>query len=226
VTAPASVEVEKPNGPRSRKGTQTQARLLHAAKEIFEEDGFLGARISDIAERAGLSHGSFYHYFESKEEIFRNVAESVEDQLSAPMDTVIFDPASTATPPQRIREAIRRHLESYRQESRIMGVIEEVSRYDEQMGAARMQWHLRYQQQVATSIRQLQQHGLADPDLDPKVAAALLGAMTSRFLEMWLVEGYLNCSFNKAADQMSTVLINALGLKPERVRTRRRQGGD
>jgi AcrR family transcriptional regulator len=32
-----------------------------AAKEIFENDGFLDARISDIAERAGLSHGSFYH---------------------------------------------------------------------------------------------------------------------------------------------------------------------
>ncbi len=225
MTAPASVEVEKSNGPRSRKGARTQARLLDAAKEIFEEDGFLEARISDIAERAGLSHGSFYHYFESKEEIFRNVAESVENQLSAPMDTVIFDPTSTATPQERIQEAIRRHLEGYRQEARIMGVIEEVSRYDDQMGAVRKERHLRYQQQVATSIRQLQQHGLADPELDPKVAAALLGAMTSRFLEMWLVEGYLNCSFNKAADQMARVLINALGLKPKSSNARRAPRG-
>ena len=53
-------------GPRSRKGAKTRARLLAAAKETFEEDGFLDARISDIAERAGLSHGSFYHYFDSK----------------------------------------------------------------------------------------------------------------------------------------------------------------
>lgn len=226
MTTPASVEVEKPNGPRSRKGAQTQARLLHAAKEIFEEDGFLEARISDIAERAGLSHGSFYHYFESKEEIFRNVAESVENQLSAPMDTVIFDPESTATPQERIREALRRHLESYRQEAQIMGVIEEVSRYDEHVGAVRKQRHQRYQQQVATSIRQLQQHGLADPDLDPKVTAAIFGAMTSRFLEMWLVEGYLTCSFNKAADQLSRVLINALGLKPKGAKARRRSGSD
>jgi AcrR family transcriptional regulator len=224
VTTPATVEIEKPNGPRSRKGALTRARLLHAAKEIFEEDGFLEARISDIAERAGLSHGSFYHYFESKEEIFRVVAETVENQLSAPMDTVIFDPESTATPEERIREALRRHMESYRQEARIMGVIEEVSRYDEHVGAVRMERHQRYQQQVATSIRQLQQHGLADPDLDPRVAAAILGAMTSRFLEMWLVEGFLNCSFNKAADQMSMILINALGLKPKNASTRRRQG--
>jgi AcrR family transcriptional regulator len=63
-TAPAPEG--KPIGPRSRKGTETRARLLDAAKQVFEEDGFLEARISDIAERANLSHGSFYHYFESK----------------------------------------------------------------------------------------------------------------------------------------------------------------
>ncbi len=60
-------------------------RLLEAAKEIFEEDGFLEGRISDIAERAGLSHGSFYHYFDSKEEIFREVAVSVEQKLVEPL---------------------------------------------------------------------------------------------------------------------------------------------
>ena len=71
-TTPApALANEKPSGPRSRKGVETRARLLTAAKEVFERDGFLDARISDIVERAGLSHGSFYHYFESKEEVFR-----------------------------------------------------------------------------------------------------------------------------------------------------------
>ncbi len=62
--------------PRSRKGAETRARLLEAAKRVFEEKGFLDARISDISERAGLSHGSFYHYFDSKEQIFREIAEA------------------------------------------------------------------------------------------------------------------------------------------------------
>jgi hypothetical protein len=99
-----------------------------------------------------------------------------------------------------------------------MGVIEEVSRYDEHVGAVRMERHQRYQQQVANSIRRLQQHGLADPDLDPKVTAAVLGAMTSRFPEAWLVQGSVNCSFDKGVDQLSRVFINALGLKEKRNR--------
>ena len=57
-TTIAASDSDSQNGPRSRKGVQTRARLLDAAKEIFEENGFLEARITDIAERAGLSHGA------------------------------------------------------------------------------------------------------------------------------------------------------------------------
>ena len=188
-TAAAQVDGEKPSGPRSRKGAQTRSRLLEAAKAVFEEDGFLEARISDIAERAGLSHGSFYHYFDSKEQIFREVAKAIEDELEAPVDAVIFDPESTATPRERIREGIRRHLVSYRDEAPIMGIIEQVSRYDDHVRAMRRRPQIQHsQQQIAESIRQLQLRGLADPKLDPDIAIAALGAMTQRFAELWLVE--------------------------------------
>jgi len=190
--------------------------LLEAAKEIFEEDGFLEGRISDIAERAGLSHGSFYHYFDSKEEIFREVAASVEETLVEPLGGVILDPESRATPQDRLREALRRHLESYRREARIIGVIEQMSRYDKEVNAVRMERRARYSQQVAASIRRLQQHGLADPDLDPEIASAALGAMTSRFPEMWLVQGAVQCSMDSAVDQLTRLFVNALGLSDRR----------
>jgi AcrR family transcriptional regulator len=215
VSTAAPIDSEKPNGPRSRKGVQTRARLLEAAKEIFEENGFLEARISDIAERAGLSHGSFYHYFDSKEEIFREVAEVVDERLSEPMETVILAPSSSATPAERIREAMRRHLESYRDDARIMGVIEQVSRYDEHVDTMRLKRHQHYREQMAGSIRQLQRRGLADRSLDPDIAAAALGAMTSRFPEMWLVQGFLECNFDDAVDQLARLFVNALGLKDE-----------
>jgi AcrR family transcriptional regulator len=219
---PAPIESAPPNRPRSQKGLRTRARLLEAAKEIFEEVGFLEARISDIAERAGLSHGSFYHYFESKEEVFREVAAAVDEQLRAPMQSVILDPGSHASPQERIREALRRHLESYRREARIMGVIEQVSRYDPHVNAVRLERHREYSNEVADSIRQLQEHGLADPSLDPKIASAALGGMINRFPEMWLVQGFVNCAFGKGVDQLSRVFINALGLDGQAERPRRR----
>jgi AcrR family transcriptional regulator len=213
VSAALPIESEKPNGPRSRKGAQTRARLVDAAKEIFEENGFLDARISDISERAGLSHGSFYHYFDSKEEIFREVAAAIDEELSAPVTSIILDPSSSATPRERIRDAIRLHFESYRKEARILGVIEQVARYDEHVKAMRSARHKGDREQVASSIRQLQRHGLADARLDPMIAAAGLGAMTWRFAEMWLVERELDCSFDEGVEQITTLFVNALRLK-------------
>jgi len=136
-TVAAAGKGEAQNGPRSRKGVQTRARLLDAAKDIFREDGFLEARISDIAERAGLSHGAFYHYFDSKEQIFREIAETLDDRLSEPMENIIFAPGSSTSPRERLFGALHGHLESYQDEAQIMGVIEQVARYDEHVGAVR-----------------------------------------------------------------------------------------
>jgi AcrR family transcriptional regulator len=56
----------------------TRAKLVKAAKAAFERDGFLDSRVSDIAKRSGVSYGAFYHYFESKKQIFREVADAQE----------------------------------------------------------------------------------------------------------------------------------------------------
>jgi AcrR family transcriptional regulator len=205
-------ETDKPVGPRSAKGVQTRARLVSAAKQVFEEDGFLDARVSDIAEGAGLSHGSFYHYFESKEEVFREVAVEVDERLGAPLANVIFDQSSHATPRDRIHEAMRRYFESYRAESRIMGVIEQVSRYDDEVGALRRSRHQHYSQLIAESIRQLQRRGRADEALSPAIAAAALGAMAIRFAEVWLVQRAVACDSDHAVDQLTLLFENAMQL--------------
>jgi AcrR family transcriptional regulator len=185
----AANEGEPQNGPRSRKGVQTRARLLDAAKEIFEENGFLEARISDIAERAGLSHGAFYHYFDSKEQIFREIAELLDDQLSEPM------------------------AERYRDEARIMGVIEQVARYDDHVAALRATRSRLHREEIEASIRRMQRRGMADRKLDAAVAAAALSSMVERFAEMWLAQGQLACDLDVAAQTLATLFANGLQLK-------------
>ena len=212
---------EAQNGPRSRKGVQTRARLLDAAKEIFEENGFLEARISDIAERAGLSHGAFYHYFDSKEQIFREIAEMLDDELAEPMDSVIFSHGSSPDPHERLQTALRQHLEHYRDEAKIMGVIEQVARYDDHVAAVRSARNRLHREQMERSIRGMQRRGIADPSLDPKIAAAALGSMVERFAEMALAQGQLNCKLDDAADTLATLFVNALQMKETKVRRAR-----
>ena len=56
--------------PKTARGRKTRDRLLQAAEVEFGERGFHDAAISGITHRAGVALGTFYTYFESKEEIF------------------------------------------------------------------------------------------------------------------------------------------------------------
>jgi AcrR family transcriptional regulator len=66
-SATASADKE----PRTERGRKTLRRLLEAAAAEFGERGFHEAAITGITQRAGVALGTFYTYFESKEEVFR-----------------------------------------------------------------------------------------------------------------------------------------------------------
>lgn len=64
--------------PRWRRQPEERPRqILDAALEVFGERGLAGARLDDIARRAGVSKGTIYLYFPNKEELFREVVRAV-----------------------------------------------------------------------------------------------------------------------------------------------------
>jgi AcrR family transcriptional regulator len=63
--------------PRWRRLPEERPRqIVEAALEVFGERGLANARLDDIAHRAGVSKGTIYLYFASKEELFREVIRS------------------------------------------------------------------------------------------------------------------------------------------------------
>ncbi len=56
--------------PLSARGERTRTRLLDAAEEVFAELGYHDASIVKITEACGVAQGTFYLYFESKQQIF------------------------------------------------------------------------------------------------------------------------------------------------------------
>jgi hypothetical protein len=108
---------------RTARGRQTRQDLIDAAQQVFERVGFLHARVADICAEAGISHGSFYTYFVSKEEVFNEIVDSVEFDL-----LTVEGPPEGADPVERIRAANRHYLEAYREHAGILRVIQQVSR--------------------------------------------------------------------------------------------------
>jgi TetR/AcrR family transcriptional repressor of nem operon len=93
--------------------TSTRDRLIDAARYLFWERGFAGTSMAELLSHAEVNSGSFYHFFDSKEALLREVLQGYLDLLR-PM---VVDPAfATAAEPVGRIFAI---LQGYRQ--RIVG---------------------------------------------------------------------------------------------------------
>lgn len=88
---PQSVATQEPAG--ADGGTRdraTRERLLEAAVEVFAEKGYEGARVSDIARRAGLTTGAIYAQFVNKADLLR---EAIESSSAQGLDTLMLGQA-------------------------------------------------------------------------------------------------------------------------------------
>jgi AcrR family transcriptional regulator len=62
-------------------GRRNVARLLDAALSVFAEHGYHAARVDDVCTLACVSHGTFYRYFASKEDVFRALLDDVVREM-------------------------------------------------------------------------------------------------------------------------------------------------
>ena len=74
-TSPSPVASTEKTSKRSRRKDARPSELTAAALELFVEKGFAATRLDDIAALAGVSKGTLYLYFSSKEDLFKAVIE-------------------------------------------------------------------------------------------------------------------------------------------------------
>ncbi|HXX47815.1 MAG TPA: helix-turn-helix domain-containing protein [Myxococcota bacterium] len=93
---------------QAERSAATVEALERAARALFSGRGFEATSIDDIAARAGVAKGAFYHHFAAKEEIFVRVLDGVQAELAA-----LPVPAASrriADPLERIADAVLRWL--------------------------------------------------------------------------------------------------------------------
>jgi len=72
--------------PKWRRQKETRpADIVRAALDVFSEKGFAGAKMEEIAARAGVSKGAPYLYFPTKEDLFQAVVRDVIEPNIEPM---------------------------------------------------------------------------------------------------------------------------------------------
>lgn len=108
--------------PRTERGRRTQRAILDAATEEFGEKGFHEGSISGITQRAGVALGSFYTYFDSKDEVFRALVNDMSGRLRDHV-TPRVQAADNGIEAERI--GLESFLEFVRQNQEIYRIIDE-----------------------------------------------------------------------------------------------------
>jgi AcrR family transcriptional regulator len=126
----AAVSADK--APRTERGRRTVRKLLEAAAQEFGQRGFHEAAITGITSRAGVALGTFYTYFESKEELFRALVRDMSQATRAHVAEAVRG-APDRLAAERIGLAAfiaftRRHPELYRIIEEAQFVAEDVYR--------------------------------------------------------------------------------------------------
>ena len=196
--------------PASARGARTREALVLAAREVFERDGFLEARITDITAHAGVAAGSFYTYFTSKEDAFAAVMAEVEEEMLHPRLTTAA--TDREDPIVVIEAANRAYLEAYRRNAKLMALMEQVAQVDEDFRKLRLRRARAFVQRNARAISRLQQRGLADPDLDPTISAHAMSSMVSRMAYARYVQGLGTASADALCTTLTRLWANALGI--------------
>ncbi len=210
---PRALPAHTGRAPASARGARTRTALVQAAREVFERDGFLAARITDITEYAGVAAGSFYTYFTSKEDVFAAVMDEVQEEMLHPKLREVGD---SDDPVAVIDSANRAYLAAYRRNAKLMALLEQAAQVDEQFMRLRLRRTRAFEQRNAAAVASLQRRGLADAALDPRLAARALSAMVSRVAYLRYVQGYGNESAEALVRTLTRLWVGALGISPDK----------
>lgn len=102
------------------RGRATRRLLLDAATRVLPSRGYHETRVDDIVYEAGFSHGSFYRYFENKDEIFSVLALEAVEHMVGLAERFPDPPYST------LGEWLNDWFESYRAKGGVISVWEEI----------------------------------------------------------------------------------------------------
>lgn len=199
--------------PQTARGRRTRGKLVDAAYRVFARDGFEDARIADITAEAGVALGSFYSYFANKEDLFREIAVAVIDELAAAPHR---DPDNTSRDPVRdIDFAVRAYIRACVRHGRITASIQRQCHVDADLRAYRQRVDAAGAARGERYIRGLQRKGLVPADVEPAAVAPVLQTMVVNAVYEHLVLYETGAAETELAGTLTQIWLRAIGIAPD-----------
>lgn len=153
-------------------GARTLAALLDAGHDVLLARGYHGTRVDDITEKAGVSHGAFYRYFDNKEHLIRVLAVRAMRTVSMALADIPADDDTAA-----LRQWLRRYNRAHAAEMAMIRVWVDATADDPGLrveSSAAVDWGR------GRLARFLERRGFGDVDTEAVALVAALEAFATR----------------------------------------------
>ena len=77
-----SMSAQAHRGRQAERSEATRKALVDVGRKLFAKRGYADVGTEEIVRRAGVTRGALYHHFSGKEDLFRAVAEQVEEEMT------------------------------------------------------------------------------------------------------------------------------------------------
>lgn len=193
--------------PRSRA---TRSAVLESALEVFVDRGFHSATVDDITARADVAHGTFYRYFENKQDVLNTLVKEAMTRIPHPA----YDLAS-ADIFNLVREDVAAFFDNVARHVDLFRIWTEAAAYDDRVANSRRSMRNPFVRRIRDAIQA--SVGLAlIPPINVDVAAEALACMVENFAYVWFVVERRGGDVTELAGVVATLWYRGLGYEQGR----------
>lgn len=149
---------------------------------MFARDGYVNARMADIADEAGLSMGALYRYFENKESVFEHLVAGIHEELY--VSSRAGEHNFATEPFAALREANLGYLRHYFEHRDVMRTLVEAAAVDADVRAMWWKMRVRHAERFTAAVRE--NFGITTLDgIDAAVASDAMTCMVEQVAYVW-----------------------------------------
>ena len=196
---------------KGEKSTAKRQQILDSAVAVFAEKGFYNAKVTDIAHKAGVAHGTVYLYFQTKEDILIQIFEEKFEELVNYIFTEVGTEHNAVAKLRRLISIQMQMVETNPELTELM--LLEARQSSKFILSSAISKIGDYCDKIEGILKEGIEEGLVRPDLDLTVASTMLYSGIEGIATRWMLENK-HYNLNSYAEQLIQLFIGGIRKLP------------
>ena len=183
-------------------------RILKAAVKVFAHRGFYNAKVSQIAQNAGIADGTIYLYFKNKDEILISI---FEEEMAKFISKVRKEIESEPDIKSKLRIFVKTHLNFVEKNPKLAQVFQlelrQSNKFIKEYAGSKLKEYLNVAGDI---IEEGQRHGVIRKDIHPGLIKRALFGSLDEVATHWVLMKNGKYDLEKSAEQIADIFINGI----------------